>query len=238
MKRALGWIWSKAKVVVSTFLAGLFVILPFVITVAIVAWVGSTLAGWLGPGTYVGRGLQQIGGLSIETSETLAWLIGWAFVLGGIWLLGVVVISMGRSEVEKTFHSMVEQIPIVNTLYKPVVQVVDMLKGEGQDEMKGMHVVYCSFGSEGGAGFLGLLVSDDVYRFGDRDYQIVYIPTSPVPMSGGIIFAPVASIHKVDMHVDALMQIYFSIGVMSPNVIPEKYVARTGDRGQGTGNRG
>jgi hypothetical protein len=33
------------------------------------------------------------------------------------------------------------------------------------------------------------------------------------------------------MHVDALMQIYFSIGVMSPNVIPAKYVARTGDRG-------
>ena len=231
MKRPLAWIWSKAKGVLSTFLAGLFVILPIVITIAIVAWVGSTLAGWFGPGTYVGQGLQRIGGLSTQNSETLAWLIGWAFVLGGIWVLGVVVISMGRNEMEKTFHSMVEQIPIINTLYKPVVQVVDMLKGEGQDDMKGMRVVYCAFGSEGGAGFLGLLVSDDVYRFGDREYQIVYIPTSPVPMSGGIIFAPVASVHKVDMHVDALMQIYFSIGVMSSSVIPDKYVARTGDRG-------
>ena len=234
MKRPLAWIWSKAKGVVSTFLAGLFVILPFVITIAIVAWVGSTLAGWVGPDTYVGKGLRYIGGDSSQYAgyvDYLAWLIGWAIVLGGIWLLGVVVISMGRNEVEKTFHSVVERIPIVNTLYKPVVQVVDMLKGEGQDEMKGMHVVYCAFGSEGGAGFLGLLVCDDVYRFGDQEYQIVYIPTSPVPMSGGIIFAPAASIHKVDMHVDALMQIYFSIGVMSSSVIPEKYLARTGARG-------
>ena len=231
MKRPLAWIGSKVKGIFSTFLAGLFVVLPFVITLAIILWVGSTLAGWFGPTTEIGKGLQRIGGLSTQTSENLAWLIGWAFVLGGIWVLGVVVISMGRNEVEKTFHSMVEQIPIVNTLYKPVAQVVDMLKGEGQDEMKGMHVVYCAFGSEGGAGFLGLLVSDDVYRFGGREYQIVYIPTSPVPMSGGIIFTPVLSVHKVDMHVDALMQIYFSIGVMSSSVIPDKYIARTGERG-------
>ena len=58
-----------------------------------------------------------------------------------------------------------------------------------------------------------------------RKYQVVYLPTSPVPMSGGIIFAPVESVHKVDMKVDDLMQIYFSIGVMSPKVIPQKYVA-------------
>ena len=54
MKQALAWIWGKAKGVVSTFLAGLFVILPIVITIAIVAWVGSTLAGWVGPETYLG----------------------------------------------------------------------------------------------------------------------------------------------------------------------------------------
>ena len=226
MKWALAWFWDHVKGLISPFLTGLFVILPFVITIAIVAWVAGTLAGWVGPDTYVGKGLKYIGGGSADYVgylAWLAWLVGWAVVLGGVWLLGMVVIAMGRSEVEKRFHSLVEQIPFVNILYKPVVQVVDMLKGEGQDEMKGMHVVYCAFGGEGGAGFLGLLVSDDVYRFGGQDYQIVYIPTSPVPMSGGIIFAPVAAIHKVDMHVDALMQIYFSIGVMSPNVIPEKY---------------
>ncbi|HUT93081.1 MAG TPA: DUF502 domain-containing protein [Thermoguttaceae bacterium] len=220
MRRTLNWAWQN---VVSVFLAGLFVLLPIAITVAVMAWVGAILRDWLGPKSLMGQGLGQVGARFV-TDPNVASVLGWAVALAAIWLLGVFVISLGRNEVEKRFHSLVEQIPIVNILYKPVVQVVDMLKGGGQDDVKGMGVVYCAFGAEGGAGFLGLLVSDDAYRFGDREYKIVYIPTSPVPMSGGIIFAPAASVHKVDMRVDDLMQIYFSIGVMSSKVIPQKYV--------------
>jgi len=224
MTRSLHWAWQN---LVSVFLAGLFIVLPIAITVAVMAWVGAFLRDWLGPESLMGKGLGQVGAQFV-TNPTVASVLGWVAALVAIWVLGVFVISLGRNEVEKRFHSMVERIPIVNILYKPVVQVVDMLKGDGQDDVKGMGVVYCSFGAEGGAGFLGLLVSDDVYRFGDREYKIVYIPTSPVPMSGGIIFAPAASVHKVEMHVDDLMQIYFSIGVMSSKVIPEKYVVRSG----------
>jgi len=224
MTRSLHWAWQN---LVSVFLAGLFIVLPIAITVAVMAWVGAFLQDWLGPESLMGKGLGQVGAQFV-TNPTVASVLGWVAALVAIWVLGVFVISLGRNEVEKRFHSMVERIPIVNILYKPVVQVVDMLKGDGQDDVKGMGVVYCSFGAEGGAGFLGLLVSDDVYRFGDREYKIVYIPTSPVPMSGGIIFAPAASVHKVEMHVDDLMQIYFSIGVMSSKVIPEKYVVRSG----------
>ncbi len=220
MRRSLNWAWQN---LVSVFLAGLFIVLPIAITVAVMAWVGAFLQDWLGPESLMGVGLGKVGARFV-TDPTVASVLGWVVALAAIWVLGVFVISLGRNEVEKRFHSMVEQIPIVNILYKPVVQVVDMLKGDGQDNVKGMGVVYCSFGAEGGAGFLGLLVSDDVYRFGDREYKIVYIPTSPVPMSGGIIFAPAASVHKVEMHVDDLMQIYFSIGVMSSKVIPKKYV--------------
>jgi len=220
MRRAINWAWQN---LVSVFLAGLFILLPIAITIAVMAWVGAFLRDWIGPESLMGRGLALVGARFV-TDPTVASVLGWLVALGAIWLLGVLVISLGRNEVEKRFHSLVEQIPVVNVLYKPVVQVVDMLKGGGQDDVKGMGVVYCAFGGEGGAGFLGLLVSDDAYRFGDREYKIIYIPTSPVPMSGGIIFAPADAVHKVDMHVDDLMQIYFSIGVMSSKVIPSKYV--------------
>jgi uncharacterized membrane protein len=220
MRQAFNWVWQN---VVSVFLAGLFIVLPIIITIAIMAWVGGILKGWLGPGSPLGKGLGRVGAHFV-TDPTVASVLGWVVALAVIWALGVLVISLGRNEVEKRFHAAVERIPILNILYKPVVQVVDMLKGGGQDEMKGMHVVYCAFGGEGGAGFLGLLVSDNVYHFGDRDYQIIYIPTSPVPMSGGIIFAPASAVRKVQMRVDDLMQIYFSIGVMSSQIIPEKYI--------------
>ena len=57
-----------------------------------------------------------------------------------------------------------ERIPLVNVLYRPVAQVVEMLQRDPTDKLQGMNVVYCAFGREGGAGFLGLLVSDQVYQ--------------------------------------------------------------------------
>ena len=87
-----------------------------------------------------------------------------------------------------------------------------------------MNVVYCAFGGEAGAGFLGLLTSDQVYRFNGQACQIVYVPTSPLPMSGLVVFAAADSVQHVDMKVDDLMKICFSIGVMSSKVIPNQYV--------------
>ena len=54
-------------------------------------------------------------------------------------------------------------------------QVVDMLQRDPTDKLHGMNVVYCAFGGEGGAGFLGLLASDQVYRFNGQSCQIVYV---------------------------------------------------------------
>ena len=68
-----------------------------------------------------------------------------------------------------------------------------------------------------------MLVSDHVYRFNSQPCQLVYVPTSPLPMSGAVVFAAADSIHHVDMQVDDLRKICLSIGVMSPKVIPDQY---------------
>ena len=151
-------------------------------------------------------------------------LLGWLALLLAIWLLGALLKSVGKKRIEKTFHATMERIPLVNVLYRPVAQVVEMLQRDPTDKLQGMNVVYCAFGHNGGAGFLGLLVSDHVYRFNGQACQIVYVPTSPLPMSGAVVFAAADSVHRVDMQVDDLMKICFSIGVMSSKVIPDQYV--------------
>jgi uncharacterized membrane protein len=117
-----------------------------------------------------------------------------------------------------------ERIPLVNVLYKPVAQVVDMLQLDPTDKLQRMTVVYCAFGHEGSAGFLGLLVSDRGYRFNGQASQVVYVPTSPLPMTGAVIFVAADSVQQVDMKVDDLMKVSFSIGVLSSKVIPDQYV--------------
>jgi uncharacterized membrane protein len=223
MNRSIKWFWKTG--IISTFLAGLFALLPIVITVGIMAWVGGLLKEWLGPESHAGQALFQLG-IRFVTDPLAASILGWVAVLLAIWVLGAVVKSVGKNRIEKTFNAAVERIPLVNVLYRPVAQVVDMLQREPTDKMQGMSVVYCAFGGEGGVGVLGLLVSDQIYRFNGEACQIVYVPTSPLPMTGAIVFVAVASVQRVDMHVDDLMKIYFSIGVMSSKVIPEQYVVR------------
>ena len=221
MRRALGWFWKTGML--STFLTGLFAVLPIVITMGIMAWVGGVLKAWLGPESLVGKGLFQMG-LQFVTDPTVASVLGWVAVLLAIWLLGAVLKSVGKKRIEKTFNTAVERIPLVNVLYRPVAQVVDLLQRKPTDTMQGMSVVYCAFGREGGGGFLGLLVSDQVYRFNGQACQLVYVPTSPVVVSGAVVFAAADSVHRVDMQVDDLMKICLSIGVMSSKVIPDQYV--------------
>jgi uncharacterized membrane protein len=221
MKHALGRIWKTG--ILSTFLAGLFVLLPILITLSIMAWAGGMLTAWLGGNSFVGRGLSQLG-LHFVTDPTTASILGWVGVLLGVWLLGAVLKSAGKKKLETAFHSLMERIPLVNILYRPVAQVVDMLQQEPTDELHGMNVVYCGFGGVGGAGFLGLLVSDELYQFNGQACQIVYVPTSPLPMTGALVFAAAGSVHPVDMKIDSLMKIYLTIGVMSSKVIPDKYL--------------
>ena len=220
-KRALQRFWKTGML--STFLTGLFAVLPIVITIGIMAWVGSVLKGWLGPDSLVGNSLVQTG-LQFVTDPTVAAILGWVAVLIAIWLLGALLKSVGKKRIEKMFNTAVERIPLVNILYRPVAQVVELLQRKPTDTMQGMSVVHCAFGGKGGGGFLGLLVSDQVYRFNGQVSQIVYVPTSPVPMSGVVVFATVDSVQRVEMPVDDLLKICLSIGVMSSQVIPKQYV--------------
>ena len=221
MARAIRWLWKTG--ILSTFVAGLFAVLPIVITIGIMAWVGGVLEAWLGPESFVGKALSQMG-LRFVTDPTVASILGWLAVLLAIWLLGALLKWVGKKRLEIAFSAAMERIPLVNLLYKPVAQVVDLMQRKPADTVEGMSVVYCAFGREGSGGFLGLLVSDQVYRFNGQACQLVYVPTSPLPMSGVTVFAAIDSVHRVDMQVDDLMKISLSIGVMSSSVIPDQYV--------------
>ncbi|MCE9556191.1 MAG: DUF502 domain-containing protein [Planctomycetes bacterium] len=223
MKRAAVWFWKNG--IVSTFMTGFFVLLPFVVTLAIMGWVGSVLVDWLGTQSLVGRGLAAVGVnlLPGEKSKAVATLLGWALVLLVIWMIGLMVKSATRQTLVDSFNSLVDRIPVFNSIYRTVSQVVGMLKKDDKSDLKAMSVVYCQFGAVEGAGFLALLASPQVYTFGGAPCHVVYIPTSPLPMSGGIVFVPVAKVQQLEMTVDDLMQVYFSLGMMSPRVIPEQY---------------
>ena len=226
MQAYLERVWRSG--VVGTFLTGLFFVLPVALTIAIVGWIIGKLEAALGPGTWVGEALS-FGGSAIVGpggNAALAFWLGVLLALGGIWLLGFMVRTRARNLMERSIDGLLDRLPLVRTIYGPVSQVVTLLRGGGNKEIEGMSVVLCRFGQDAGATVLGLLTSPTVYTLNEDPCHLVYLPTSPLPMSGGLTFVPTAAVSPVpDLDVDGLMRIYFSLGALTRQVMPERFIA-------------
>jgi uncharacterized membrane protein len=204
---------------VRCFLAGVFTILPLVITVAIVIWVADYLNAWLGPNTVVGSWMQRVGSSRFVHSEAFAYVIGWAIVLAAVFGLGVLIESGARRWVQGLLDNALGRLPMLGGIYGTVRQLVGMMDTKGSPDLKGMSVVYCIFGSENGAAFLALLATPECFRIGEIDYNAVIIPSAPVPVGGSLLFVPTASVRPAGITVDAFMSVYVSMGVTGPQFL-------------------
>ena len=201
------------------FVAGVFAVLPLMITVAAVVWVAGFLDDLLGPKTVLGGTLQRLG-LQFASNTTLAYLFGWTLVLAVIFLLGVLVEMGAKRLVQGGIDGLAKRVPLLGGLYGTARQLVGMMEKKEGADLQGMSVVFCIFGKETGAAFLALLPTPERFRVGEVDYHAVIIPSAPVPVGGSLIFVPVDSVKPADLSVDAFMSIYVSMGVTGPQFLP------------------
>jgi uncharacterized membrane protein len=219
------------------FLAGVFALLPVVITVAVVVWVTDFLRTFLGPGTVLGEAVRRLG-LRFGTDDALAYVTGAAVVLGAVFVIGIVVESGARQWMERLLDAILQRIPLIGNIYGTSKQLVGMLGKQDKADLKGMKAVYCFFGENKTCGFLALLVSPERFRLNGRDYQIVIVPTAPVPIGGGLLFVPADMVEPTDLSVDALMSIYVSMGITAPQFLPPAPRAEEGTLGKLKNARG
>lgn len=189
---------------VRLFLAGVFALLPVVITVGVIVWVADFVRRLVGPDTVVGEFLRGFG-LHFVSNDTLAYVLGVALVLAVIFAVGVAAEHGARGLIQRLFDAILRRIPLVGDVYDTSKQVVNMLDQKDNAAMRSMQVVFCYFGKETGAGFLTLLVSSKPYRINSRDYLILLVPTAPVPVGGGLLFVPAEAVQPTDLTVEALI---------------------------------
>jgi len=214
--RILSFIWQKG--IVSAFLTGLFVLLPVILTLLIIEWLVTKLSGSLGPGTFLGD-LLTSGGVAFvgPGHQTLGFWLGAAFAIFGVWALGVLIKAQAKRKLANWIDELFSRVPLVKTIYRPVAQVVRLLNTDDSDDFKGMSVVICRFGGKDGAEVLALLTNKTVYEVNGKRRRLVYLPTSPIPMTGGLVFMAEDRVEPVPgMDVDDLMKVYISLGALMP----------------------
>ena len=204
-----------------TFMAGFLVLLPLAVTITVIVWVGTFIYAYLGPDSAIGRILISIG-FGLSDSPVAAYGLGAVIVVGLIYLLGVGVESRLESRVRHSIDSLMRRIPFVGNLYDLSKQFVAIMDRRGQEGLKSMSPVWCFFGGDGGAAVLGLLPMPKPILFGSEHYHVVLVPSAPVPVGGALIYVPAAWVNPANIGVEALMSIYVSMGVASPQVVESR----------------
>ena len=205
---------------IPTLLSGLLVLLPVAITIALIAWLGTFIYQFVGPGSVFGRLLTAIG-LGFSTSPISAYVIGIVILVAAIYFLGLLVETRMERYLSGLIDWVMGRIPLVSNVYdltKRFVALVDRKQGDG---LKSMSPVWCFFGGPGNsAAVLALLPAPDPVTIGGETYYAILVPSAPVPVGGGLIYVPASWIKPAEIGVEELMTIYVSMGVSGPKKPP------------------
>jgi uncharacterized membrane protein len=209
---------TRLRHLLRTFVTGVLAALPLVATATIVAWLLSLLWGWLGPSSGLGRVLVALG-FDVTGSIVLGYLFGVAFIVAGLFGLGLLV----EAGLERGLHAVVDgvvrRIPVVRSVYDLVRRIVDMVSQRDENGMKSMRPVWCHFGGPGGAAVIGLLSTPDPVSVGGRPCLCVMVPTAPVPIGGVLLYVPVEWVEAADIGMEGVTSLYVSMGVTSQQVL-------------------
>ena len=194
------------------FLAGLIVIAPIGFTMWIINSIIGWIDGWVLPlipynyhfAEYIGINLK---GLGVIFFLVFTVLVGW--VAKGI--LGRTFLRVGENLVDRT--------PIVRSVYSGIKQIAEtVLSSRDSSFEKACLIEY----PRKGIWAIAFVASDSrgeiAEKNPDKQNQLVsvFIPTTPNPTSGFLLFIPKSDIKYLDMTIEEAAKLVISAGLVYP----------------------
>lgn len=209
-----------ARTVATTWLTGFLVLLPLVVTLALLGWLGGLVYRLLGPDTVVGRVSAALG-YPFSANPRLAYLLGILVLLGAIYLLGLVAQSRLKRPLSVLTDRTLRRVPLVGEVYGLADRFVGLLHQKHEADIGAMRPVWCFFGGDGVA-VLALAPSARPLEIEGRPYFAVLVPTAPVPFGGALLYVPAEWVRPAQIGVDRLTATYVSMGIAPPVAEPTR----------------
>jgi len=179
------------KKLLNYFLIGVFSVIPIVIVLQIILFV-KELVSDLFRVVYAFSDNYLYTGLVFAVSFVLL-----------MWI-GSTIVKKGRSWIINIFDLVIGRIPFLNTIYRVLKKVINMLSSHEQKMAK--EVVYVEYPKDGI--WVPAYVTN---RFEDK--YILFIPTSPNPTSGFTVIVDKSKLIKSAMDIEEATSFIVSVGV-------------------------
>jgi uncharacterized membrane protein len=192
-------------------LAGLLVIVPVAITVAVLRWIVETLDQTLlilpqawHPDRLIGVHIPGFGVL---------------LTLGILLLVGATASNFVGKKLVSFGDRMVTRIPVVRGIYSSVKQVSDTLFSESGNAFRTAVLIQWPRAEVWTVAFVTGTPGGDVttYLRGD-EFVSVYVPTTPNPTGGYFVMLRKSDCIELKMSVDEALKYVVSMGVVSPRI--------------------
>ncbi len=211
----------------NNFLAGVVVIAPIALTVWLIWSVVGWIDGWVLPFVPDRFNPEQYIGINLRGVGVIFFLI-FTFLVGSV-AKGMV----GRSFL-RIGESMVNRMPVVRSIYKGAKQIAETVFAQTDTSFEKACLVEYPRPGLWAIAFISTSAKGEVARRlpAHGDIVTVFLPTTPNPTSGFLLFLPKSEIVELDMSVEDAAKLVISAGLVSPpdRKAPPAVVSATGTR--------
>jgi len=209
----------------NVFITGLLVTLPIAFTIFILNFLFKTLDNWLSPS--ITKLLILVGTPILEDFRLPG--LGVAVTVLIIFLVGVLTKNIFGAKLVQLGEMIVEKIPIVRNVYTGAKQVVTTIAHTDTNAFRRVVLVEFPRKEIYAMGFVTSETKGEVRALLEGDVVSVFVPTTPNPTSGFLVFIAQDEIIDLSMSVEEGIKLIISCGIVTPKFDSEKLLDRMKD---------
>lgn len=192
------------------FLAGIVLVAPVGLTVylawTVITFIDQSIVPWVparyNPGTYLG---SDVPGFGVIVFLAFTALIGW-----------LTKNFFGR-QIVRAGEGIVARMPIIRSIYNALKQISETILSQSATSFK--HACLIEYPRKGlwAIAFVSTDTKGEIpVRSGTPQMVSVFLPTTPNPTSGFLLFVPKPDVVYLDMSVEEAAKLVISAGLVSP----------------------
>ena len=191
----------------STLITGILTLIPLGVTVFVLKFLFTTIDGWLKP--VMSPILSQV----LEERYHIGMGVLATILL--VYLVGLIVSNFLGQKLLGAGEKILTKIPLVREVYAPVKQVVQMALMTSNSTKFSRAVAIKTPGST--IRVIGFVTGEFHEEGNPVPVASVFVPTSPNPTTGVLLFCDPEIIYETNMKVETAMKMLISGGIVAPD---------------------
>lgn len=215
---------SIAAALRNNFLTGLVVVAPVLITFyiiwGIITFVDSTIVPWVptvyNPSTYIEYDVPGFGLFVFVVVTTV---------------VGYFTKNLFGRQLVRTIESWVERMPIVRSIYNALKQIVETIFSQSASSFQKACLIEYPRKGLWSIAFVATRTTGEIpHRSGGQDLISVFLPSTPNPTTGFLLFVPAEDVILLDMTIEEAAKLVISAGLVVPPTRDEVEAAARRER--------